>query len=102
MASWNPDVADSDELARRVACAALWTHTGEADGKTDEEAGHRVFTRHHVGRHREQFAAKGRIDFSGDGPDGVGGQLELSATGALQADGTLAGVLTSTTTGQLT
>jgi hypothetical protein len=45
--------------------------------------------------------AKGRMTFTAAGPDGVGGRLELSATGVLQADGTLAGDLTSATTGHL-
>src|SRR5262249_2692554 len=45
--------------------------------------------------------AKGRITFSGGGPDGVGGNEELSATGVLKSDGTLAGELTSTTSGKL-
>jgi hypothetical protein len=49
---------------------------------------------------RGQFA-KGRMTFTATGPDGIGGRLELSATGVLQADGTLAGDLTSTTTGHL-
>jgi len=46
--------------------------------------------------------AHGRITFSGEGPDGVGGKLEFSATGVLQSDGTLVGDLTSTTSGKLT
>src|ERR1041385_2285488 len=45
--------------------------------------------------------AKGRLTFSADGPDGVGGKLEISATGVLQRDGTLAGSLTSVTSGTL-
>ena len=48
-----------------------------------------------------QFA-KGRITFSGGGPNGIGGKEELSATGKLQSDGTLVGDLTSTTSGKLT
>lgn len=48
-----------------------------------------------------QFAKK-RITFSGGGPDGIGGKEEFSATGALQSDGTLAGDLTGTTSGELT
>ena len=48
-----------------------------------------------------QFAKK-RITFSADGPDGIGGRLELSATGVLQPDGTLVGALTSVTSGNLT
>ena len=47
-----------------------------------------------------QFA-KGRITFSGGGPDGIGGREELSATGVLQPDGTLVGALKSTTSGNL-
>lgn len=46
--------------------------------------------------------AKGRITFSGGGPDGVGGKEEFSATGVLQPDGTLAGDLMSATSGKLT
>src|SRR4051812_33936057 len=34
---------------------------------------------------------KGRITFSGAGPDGIGGKLQFSATGVLQSDGTLVG-----------
>jgi hypothetical protein len=45
---------------------------------------------------------KGRITFSGGGPNGVGGKEEFSATGVLQADGTLAGDLTSSSSGKLT
>jgi hypothetical protein len=41
------------------------------------------------------------MTFTATGPDDIGGRLELSATGVLQADGTLAGDLTSTTTGHL-
>jgi hypothetical protein len=48
-----------------------------------------------------QFA-KNRITFSADGPDGIGGRLELSATGVLRLDGTLVGALTSDTSGKLT
>jgi hypothetical protein len=48
-----------------------------------------------------QFA-KGRITFSGGGANGIGGREEFSATGVLQSDGTLAGDLTSTTSGKLT
>ena len=48
-----------------------------------------------------QFA-KGRITFSGGGPNGIGGKEEFSATGVLQSDGTLVGDLTSTTSGKLT
>jgi len=40
--------------------------------------------------------AKGRITFSGGGPDGVGGRMEVAVTGVLQADGRLAGTLTGT------
>jgi hypothetical protein len=47
-----------------------------------------------------QFA-KGRLTFSGEGPNGIGGREELSATAVLQPDGTLAGNLTSTTSGNL-
>ena len=46
--------------------------------------------------------AKGRITFSGGGPNGIGGKEEFSATGALQSDGTLLGDLTSSTSGKLT
>jgi len=45
--------------------------------------------------------AKGRLTFAADGPDGVAGKLEISATGVLQRDGTLAGSLTSVTSGTL-
>ena len=45
---------------------------------------------------------KGRITFSGGGPNGIGGKEEFSATGVLQSDGTLAGDLTSATSGKLT
>jgi hypothetical protein len=45
--------------------------------------------------------ARGRITFSGGGPDGIGGREELSATGVLQPDGTLVGALKSTTSGNL-
>jgi hypothetical protein len=48
-----------------------------------------------------QFS-KGRITFSGGGPNGIGGKEEFSATGVLQSDGTLVGDLTSTTSGKLT
>jgi hypothetical protein len=48
-----------------------------------------------------QFA-KGRITFSGGGPNGIGGKEEFSATGVLQSDGTLVGDLTSATSGKLT
>ena len=48
-----------------------------------------------------QFA-KGRIAFSGGGPNGIDGKEEFSATGVLQSDGTLVGDLTSTTSGKLT
>jgi hypothetical protein len=48
-----------------------------------------------------QFA-KGRITFSGGGPNGIGGKEEFSATGVLQSDGTLVGELTSSTSGKLT
>jgi hypothetical protein len=48
-----------------------------------------------------QFA-KGRITFSGGGPNGIGGKEEFSATGVLQSDGMLVGDLTSTTSGKLT
>jgi hypothetical protein len=48
-----------------------------------------------------QFA-KGRITFSGGGPNGIGGKEEFSATGMLQSDGTLVGDLTSATSGKLT
>jgi hypothetical protein len=46
--------------------------------------------------------AKNRITFSAGGPDGIGGRLELSATGVLRSDGTLVGALTSDTSGNLT
>ena len=52
-------------------------------------------------RRRRGFA-KGRITFSEGGPDGIGGNEEFSATGMLQSDGTLAGNLTSRTSGKLT
>jgi len=45
--------------------------------------------------------SKGRLTFSGGGPNGVGGREQFSATGVLQRDGTLAGTLTSTTSGNL-
>ena len=47
-----------------------------------------------------QFA-KGRMTFTATGPDGIGGRLDVSATGVLKKDGTLAGDLTSQTTGPL-
>ena len=47
-----------------------------------------------------QFA-RGRITFSGGGPNGIGGKEEFSATGKLQKDGSLAGDLTSSTSGKL-
>ena len=46
--------------------------------------------------------AKGRLTFSGEGPDGIGGRNNISAMAVLQPDGTLAGALTSTTSGNLT
>jgi hypothetical protein len=48
-----------------------------------------------------QFA-KGRLTFSGEGPDGIGGREKFSATAVLQPDGALVGALTSTTSGNLT
>ena len=42
-----------------------------------------------------------RINFSGEGPDGIGGREEFSATAVLKPDGTLVGALTSTTSGNL-
>jgi hypothetical protein len=45
---------------------------------------------------------KGRITFSGGGPNGIGGKEEFSATGVLQSDGTLVGDLTSATSDKLT
>jgi hypothetical protein len=48
-----------------------------------------------------QFA-RGRLTFSGEGPDGIGGRETFSATAVLQPDGTLVGALTSTTSGNLT